>query len=290
MTAKDDALAALRTWREWRDRRDPLIRAARQAGATIAEIMAAGDCAKGTVTTVLSRPDPEGQPVKVTASDAARPYHHPNFRSATRTGPDATLEFHFISFSPFDRPPQVPACWDSADLTRADQEFISAEWEAATVEYWSAVFRHDASRQFGPAGDCRNAYLAARTALDAAYAALQSAEDNRWRSALLALAAAQDDALTTAKAWDQARRGLAIAQRTHWQNAGRDRGLTLVTVAAESGYGISDWEISEVADDYDPYAGSYPDYDGPAAADIRVSIERQRKLAKGAGEMAGDHS
>src|ERR1700691_3456375 len=98
MAAKDDALAALRTWREWRNRRDPLIRAARQAGATIAEIMAASDCAKGTVTTALAHTDPEEQ--HVNTPQAARRYHHPNFRSAATINTDhgPRLAFTFSQF------------------------------------------------------------------------------------------------------------------------------------------------------------------------------------------------
>jgi hypothetical protein len=62
----------------------------------------------------------------------------------------------------------------------------------------------------------------------------------------------------------------------------------LATVASESGYGISEWDIREIDGDFDPYRGSYPDYDGPAAADVRAVIKQQQKLLAAAGDMAGD--
>lgn len=292
MTAKDDALTALRTWREWRDRRDPLIRSARQAGATIGEIMAASDCAKGTVTTALARTDPEGQRMTVAVTDAARRYHHPNFRSATtvdtENGP--ALVFTFAQFSPWGREPEMLAYWEDQALTRQDQEFLSQEWEAARTEHWKCVFREDVRRQLRDAGGRRNAYLAAREAMDGAYAAFAAAGDGQWRALLLAMATAHDSAMTTAKAWDEAAAGLARAQRNHWQHAGRDAGLTLAAVAAESGYGISEWDIREIDANEDLYQGSHPHYDGPAVAEVRPLVEQQQKLLKAAGEMAGDRS
>ena len=292
MTAKDDGAAALRTWREWRDRRDPLIRSARQVGATIAEIMTASDCAKGTVTTALARTDPEGQRMTVTVTDAARRYHHPNFRSATTvdTGNGPALAFTFVQFSPWGRELEMPTYSEDQALTRQDQEFLSQEWEAARIEHWKCMFREDVRRQLGDAGTRRNAYLAAREAMDGAYAAFAAAGDGQWRALLLAMATAHDNAMTTAKAWDEAAAGLARAQRNHWQHAGREHGLTLAAVAAESGYGIREWDIREIDSDYDPYKGSYPDYEGPAVAEVRPLVEQQQKLLKAAGEMAGDRS
>lgn len=290
MTAKDDALAALRTWREWRDRRDPLIWAARQAGATIAEIMAAGDCAKGTVTTALAHANPGERHVNTT--EAGRRYHHPNFRSATTvtTGHGRRLAFTFSQFSPWGPEPVMPPYWADPALTPEDQEFLSQEWEAARIEHWRCVFREDVRRQLGDAGSRRNAYLAARNAMDDAYAAFATAGDGQWRSLLLAMATAHDNAMATAQDWDEAAHSLARAQRDHWRHAGRGDGLTLATVAAESGYGISEWDIPEFGLAEDPYQGTYPHYDGPAVAEVRPLVEQQQKLLKTTGEMAGEHS
>jgi hypothetical protein len=134
------------------------------------------------------------------------------------------------------------------------------------------------------------AAAAAREAMDGAYAAFAAAGDGQWRSLLLAMATAHDNATTTAKAWDDAAHSLARAQRNHWQHAGRDAGLTLAAVASESGYGISEWDIREINRDEDPYKGSYPDYEGPAVAEVRPLVEQQQKFLKAAGEMAGDRS
>jgi thioesterase domain-containing protein len=227
----------------------------------------------------------------VTVTDAARRYHHPNFRCATTVDTDngPALVFTFAQFSPWGREPEMPSYWEDQALTRQDQEFLSQEWEAARTEHWKCVFREDVRRQLGDAGGCRNAYLAAREAMDGAYAAFATAGDGQWRALLLAMATAHGAAMTTAKAWNEAASGLARAQRNHWQHVGRDAGLTLAAVAAESGYGISEWGIQEIGADEDPYQGSYPPYDGPAVAEVRPLVEQQR-LLKAAGEMAGDRS
>ena len=301
-TDKDAALDALRMWADWRGRRDPLIRNARAAGATITEIMDAGDVAKGTVTIALSKPPEPPKDPAVQLSPAAVAFHHPHYVGAEPIdGFGGGIIGYRFMWRPFTGSEPDPYDDDTSlytgpaeALTEVDRRFLQAEWRSARAMWGQARFRVKVTPMIRAAVEVWKAYARARAAMDAAYARFVALPDQQWRSALLALTGAHDAAMAAAIAWDRTAGELSRAEWDHLREVGEENELRVRDVAAELGIDVSAWllgcddeyrSVPAAADDW-RHAGEYslP----PLTRDVRAVVLEQENALKRVGQLTGD--
>jgi hypothetical protein len=286
-TGKERALEALRTWRTYMDDRDPLIRAARAANATIAEIVEASRLAKGTVRSVLEATDTDTtqeDPMTATAADVLARWHHPHFVAAE---PDTRGYYTKYSFRPFtgaEPKPEMPsAAWDDENLTWEDKKRLSEEYRAMEVVWGQARFKLQARPVVTKAVPVWQEYARARKAMDAVFAEFWEIEDGKWKAQTLKLADAQREALAAASEWDGVAKGLAEFQEEHVRAVGEEDALLLRQVTPDFGIDTSDWEISWLGD----YEASYR-RETPLVRDLTKVIEGQKAKLREAAALLGD--
>lgn len=284
-TGKARALEALKTWRTYMDDRDRLIRVARAANATIAEIVEASGLAKGTVRSALDTTDiNQEDPMTATATDVLARWHHPHFVAAK---PDARGYYTRYSFRPFtgtEPKPEMPrAAWDDENLTWEDKKRLSDEYRAMEVVWGQARFKLQARPVVTKAVPVWQEYARARKAMDAVFAEFWEIEDAKWKAQTLKLADAQREALAAAQEWDDVAKGLAEFQEEHVRTVGEEDALLLRQVTPDFGINTSDWEISWLGD----YEASYA-RQTPLVRDLAQVIEGQKAKLREAAAMLGE--
>ncbi|RSM93775.1 hypothetical protein DMB42_52095 [Nonomuraea sp. WAC 01424] len=247
---KEVALAALRTWRGVMNDRDRLVRAARDAGATLAEITDASGLAKGTVRTALDTPtDTEETMTTISTADPLAGHHHPHYLSGRVTRPGTTVstasyEFTFRPFSGHEQDPEdlEPQYGDLPDdLPREAWFTLHAEYRAARIMWAKARFKIQVRPLLERALPLWLSYVSARTGVDAAFAAFTVTSNDQWNAQQLRLAQAHQELLEAAGRWDDIALLIERAQEEHLREAGEGYELTVSDVAPEFGMNTSDW-------------------------------------------------
>lgn len=271
VNAIDDRAAALAELEEWAQHqahaRPRLIAAAWRAGCrNIAELARTANVTRDTVYADLTSQgiDYSDRATKETPmptpTTTVPTWHHPHFVAAkeTRFG----TEYQFTAFTGDEPEPKLPdsvvqafrAAFDAVVNNAVERQEVSDAWTAAENEaraantVWRvARYHRDVASGLRAAVPAARAYLRAKQAVDAAYAALDDALDGKWRATLLRLVDARETALKAAKEADDA---LApVAQRMEGEP---ERVLVQIDsvegVARKVGIDITGWPIGDSYD------------------------------------------
>jgi hypothetical protein len=290
--AKRAALANLRDYAQWVARRDPLVCAARQAGASYDEIIEASTLSRGTVTSILTkaglvgRHSPSKEALVPTSTAPAQFYpHHPHFVEVQEEWGGTMYTYAFRPFSgdePEPVPPPYPSYVPEEDRTAEDDARL-LEWRErnremdAARKLWQQARYH---RQITPLVE---AAIKARPPVDQALDAMQrawEALDNTlvWPAAVKGLLDAQDAARAAMAQWvDDYAYPLAEAEASQPYYI-REEVADWKGIAAakfNGGQRIS-WDIGFYYAD-----SSYSEYSESPLDDLNCEIKRQRdKLAE----------
>lgn len=213
----------------------------------------------------------EDNAVTSQAPDPISNYHHPHFISAEH-GEWVTL-YWFREFTGLEPEPEAPeSAWDDDSLTWEDRRLLRCEYEGARCMWSKARFRRDAGPAIKSAVPVWQAYLQARSAMDAAFAAFWETGDNQWRAQILRLGDAHQQALRAAGDWDRVADGLARMRDEHLRYVGEGNELGLNDVGAAIGIDTTGWHI-----DY-WYYGKERHGDGLVKEIREVIGEHERRL------------
>lgn len=278
VSGKDIALERLRQYRGWAESRDPLVCAAKRAGATYTEIVTSSGLAKGTVNTILARagltgPQTSNLENAMPTSTAARYYpHHSHFISATPRFGRVEYEFKpFTGDEPKPEPPRPMPPYVAPEKRTAEQQAMADEFTERVAEYdvmkgaWrEAVYRKQMTPLINAAYEARPAADAALREMDDAWAALDNAEV--WPVAVKRVLDAHDAARTAMEQWmNQYAKPLATAESQFLQVSERLadwRGLA---------YGLGHDGRLDVGWTYDGH------YDASPMDEVNDKIAKQRQ-------------
>ncbi|MBK3642204.1 hypothetical protein [Streptomyces sp. MBT33] len=278
---KEAALAALRTWRDFTNDRDPLVTAAARAGASQAEIIEASGLAKGTVRTILNSP-PEDTNVTTTTTDPLAGHHHSHLVRVDREG-----SYRKFVFRPFTGEEPEPESGDNiyaAHRTTLGPELaqeLTDEYREAHRKWQIARFKTALRPLAKEATPLWNAYVTAKAAMEETFAAFDTTPDNRWKSQTLKLSRAHDAAWEAAVNWDNHAERMAALADEHLAGVCVTSAL-IQEAAAEAGVDSTNWVIEYSAEVYrsSSMAGVH---DG-----VRRLIDRHKKELKAGGMLRTD--
>ncbi len=271
VTTVDARTATLDALRHWAAQsRATLVAAAWRAGnRNITELATAAGCGRDAIYADLRahaidpRTDREEPAVPTTTTDPdvlpIPGWRHPNLIEVriTSRNPAYGPNYQVITtpFRPDDPEPKLPAEWDGVHPTEGNPAttnpnvraryrqrltelgLVRKAWarDRFTHQVAAALRRPDGTYPETTCAEVWAAYATARTALTAAYAAMDTTPDNMWRSALLRIVDAKTAALDAAQRWDTAAAALAeldnwllgqLGERDHPTHALRDAAAT----------------------------------------------------------------
>ena len=286
-TAKHAALRALETWRAYFEDRDPLVRAARRAGATIAEIMEASGLAKNTVRSALAEAEPAAtEDTMTTTVDPITRYRHPHLvdaRPGPRTNETTYTMRPFTGYEPRPEMPRDP--WHDQDLTHEDRLRLAREYDALDLAWAKAVFKLKLRPVLADAAQRWREYADARRAMDELFAAFADLQDGKWKSQTLRLAEAHRRARAAAQRFDEIGEQLAVLEREHLTLVGEREAMTTADAASELGVDARDWYLSWL-EDYQP-AGYQRDFLTPLTRRLAQDIEAQQEQLREVDGLSG---
>ncbi|MEU3455635.1 hypothetical protein ABZ671_18840 [Micromonospora sp. NPDC006766] len=298
------ALAEIQRWAQHQANARPrLIADAWRAGCrNVAELARAAGCSRDTVYADLTAQgiDYSDRATKETPMPTPAPsaattvtWHHPHFVSAKET--HFGIKYQFKAFTGDEPEPTLPesaslafrnAC-DAFEVGSAERRAVSDAWTAAEREAraahtsWRvARYHRDVAAVLRKAAPAAEAYLRAKQAADAAYAALDDAPDGKWRATLLRLADARTAALAAAEQFDQ-----AVEPAAGLIDGLPERTLELIDsidgVGRQIGLDTSDWWIGS-SDEYHGYGA------GPSRRKLSRQFKEQDQRIKEVSRLAGD--
>lgn len=207
-------------------------------------------------------------------------HHHPNFQGAIAVADG--IRWAFTPFNGDEHMPKVPdtfwAAWTNSSISAEAKDFCVEEYKNAVDHWKQAHYARRAEAAVATADVAWTSLAQARTAMDQAFEALTSAEDNRWRSAVSRLLTTQEQALAAATGWDTAFGAIAslMADTVHlgWTAEDFQR------------FGVRpEWAI-EADSDYYRLARAKR----PAHIEVNTAIERQHDHIRAVAELLGDHT
>jgi hypothetical protein len=276
---KEAALAALRTWRNFMNDRDPLVTAAAQAGASQAEIIDASGLAKGTVRTILNSRQEDTH--VTTTTDPLAGLHHPHYLRVERQG-----SYRQFVFRPFTGEEPAPDNDDQIYATHRTTlgpdlaQELADEYRVARKQWQIARFKTALRPLAKEAPPLWNAYVTAKAAMEETFAAFDTTPDTMWKSQILKLSRAHEAAGEAAARWDAHGERMAALADEHLSGVSVTRAL-IQEAAAEAGVDSSDWAIEYSATVYRSSTAGV--HDG-----VRRLIERQKKELKAGGMLSTD--
>lgn len=277
---KEAALAALRTWRDFTNDRDPLVTAAARAGASQAEIIEASGLAKGTVRTILNSPQ-EDTHVTTTTTDPLAGHHHPHLVRVEREG-----SYRTFVFRPFTGEEPEPTSGDNiyaAHRTTLGPELaqeLTDEYREAHRKWQIARFKTALRPLAREATPLWNAYVTAKAAMEETFAAFDTTPDNLWRAQTLKLSRTHDAAWEAAVNWDDHAERMAALADAHLSGVSVTSAL-IQEAAAEAGVDSTNWVIEYSAEVYRSSRAGV--HDG-----VRRLIDRHKKELKAGGMLRTD--
>lgn len=278
LDARAATLEALRAWAA--TSRADLVAAAWRAGnRNVAELARVAGKDRGTIYLDLrskgidptAREEP-AMPTATTTPTNELPvpgWRHPHLLSiqARDTGIGTQYRYETKPFTGSEPMPELPEGWSTIHPSDGDGP---RNWERAQqrrteirlvrMEWAKARFRRDVGRAvkdrsgtpYVTPAEAWQAYIEARDALTAAYAALGSTPDNMWRAALSAIVDAKRAAKRAAQQWDYnhapelMRLHKWLVSELGWESMPQD---ALAKAAAEHGVDASGWILAD-EDDY----------------------------------------
>ena len=263
----------------------------------IASVKASGDQAAIDGLRALDAmlgPDPEPEPAPGTPLAATQPpaaeephddaptagpgqrYHHPHFISAERQSWGG-IRYGFREFTGDEPEPQDPeGLYEDDSLDWEQKRQVLLEYEAARDLWHQARFCRDATAAFCAATPGWQAYVRARSAMDAAFAEFRDTEDTRWRAQVLRLGDAQDQAHRAAVGWDRTAAELRRLEHEHYLAVSTGHELSLCEVATRAGIDIDSWHLGS-------FYGVYRDR---LADQVSDAISQQEGRLQKAGVLA----
>jgi hypothetical protein len=231
-------------------------------------------------------------------------WRHPNLlkvslkvESPGTTWEQKRYEFITTPFTGTEPEPEIPDQWrgvhpTDSDLPEGDYErwakntqrnqeilLVQRVWAQARFDYLIGQLLKSPYR-YGheTAADLWAAYAAARDKLTAAYAALDTTPDNRWRTALLAIVDATAPAELAASNWDATAEKFAEQDRWLLRQLGeQDHPVHAVATAAKK-HGVNDAGDWLIGSTYDYEHGSWGR--SPAIDEVHQIVEKGDKRIK----------
>ncbi|MEU7802685.1 hypothetical protein AB0B10_25835 [Micromonospora arborensis] len=294
------ALAELQRWAQHQANARPrLIADAWHAGCrNVAELARTAGCSRDTVYADLTAQgidysDRATKETPMPTSTTVPTWHHPHFVSAKKTS--FSIQYQFKAFTGDEPEPKLPEsvslafanAYDTGEPNTPARRAALDAWQdaeqearAANTSWCVARYHRDVAAILRKAVPAAQAYLRAKQAVDAAYAALDDAPDGRWRATLLRLADARSAALTAAEQFDQ-----AVEPAAGLSDGLPERVLELTDsiegVGRQVGLDTSDWYIG-TSDEYRGYGA------GPSQDKLARKFEEQDRRIKEVSRLAGD--
>lgn len=276
LDARAATLEALRAWAA--TSRADLVAAAWRAGnRNVAELArVAGVRDRGTIYLDLrskginptAREEPAMPTTAPTAADLPVPgWRHPHLLSiqARKTAFGAQYRYETKPFTGREPEPKLPAEWDQIHPSDGDRDWervqqrrteislVQSVWAKARYRHQVGVaLKERSGNPYLTAAEAWQAYVAARDALTAAYAALASTPDNMWRAAITRIVDTKKTAERAALAWDT-HHAYPLAQLDKWLagRVGREHMPSNALASAAKGHGVDvdGWIVAD-EDDY----------------------------------------
>lgn len=182
-------------------------------------------------------------------------YDHPNY---------VALVNGKHMFKPFrgdePKPEQPEAFWRESVLEHEERKAIFAQYEAATVEWSQAKYRHTVTPLIKPALAAWTKYKTAKATVTEIYDGFRTEKDGAWNARVMRLIEARNVALAAAREYENGHeRALAVALDEHQEevNSVDDPwiSLNLGSVASTAGIDIGDMDPGSASAEYWKEAG-----------------------------------
>jgi hypothetical protein len=199
--------------------------------------------------------------------EQGNPHHHPHLIKVTKNQ-FGSIAFEFKPFTGTEPEPERPRAMWTDDMPEAARDLLQDEYEAA-YNLWNdaryvrtlktVTAKLSASAKWGD-------YAQARTAMDQAFAALDTTPNTEWNAAVSRLVAAQETAREAADAWDGIAKQIAAVHHDHGGSW-----LTWADAYKQAGIDATGWDVQ----DHYAYTSTYSSRT-PLVEKLQVAIDEQR--------------